>query len=643
MRLLTNCPKCGVKAINKSTFTLQGKKYIELKCRHVIIEEEGKEEDYSDYQSSDGRRLYPFQVESCHFLEKANFNGLVAHEMGLGKTVISLAVLKKHPELLPCMILTKAGLKYQWYSEIIRWTGLVPQIIEGNDAPLTSIFKIFIVSIDKLRSAEWLDTIQVKTVILDECQSIKNLQSKRAHHVMKLVKEGFREKIVDHNNSTERITMIARDLFKYHGISERFELKFSNLGSYKLGECSVRAAGEGIIKGVIRISKSHAEKDSEDNVIETILHEITHAITPGAGHRDIWFKTAKDIGCTEGAVSWCDGTIEKKEEFTEKVKVIALSGTPIKNRIDEYFPILNILKPEIFSSYQSFMCNWVGSYFDGRKTRSGRLVDPERFKERTKDFIIRYERNEVLPDLPKINRMFRYADLGADIEKLYKKEVERFSEFYDQKDGKVGGKNQGETLAFLTRMRHLTGRGKIDMTIDFVSEFLIETDRKIVIFTHHDDVHQSIKSKLTSICNDGGFNPPLSLVSSLTPEERNKTVLKFAENGNRIMIASTLAAGEGLNLQFCSDCILHERQWNPANEEQAEGRFSRIGAAFSSVDATYMIALGSIDEFFTKLVENKRRIVHEALDGRKANWDESEVLQDLSDMIREHGRKEWGF
>ena len=49
------------------------------------------------------------------------------------------------------------------------------------------------------------------------------------------------------------------------------------------------------------------------------------------------------------------------------------------------------------------------------------------------------------------------------------------------------------------------------------------------------------------------------------------------------MVASTLAAGEGLNLQTCSDCVIHERQWNPANEEQVEGRFIRIGQIAETV------------------------------------------------------------
>jgi len=62
----------------------------------------------------------------------------------------------------------------------------------------------------------------------------------------------------------------------------------------------------------------------------------------------------------------------------------------------------------------------------------------------------------------------------------------------------------------------------------------------------------------------------------LSAEAGSQVVDQFKDNSNcRIMLASTLAAGEGLNLQFCSFYIMMERQWNPANEEQPEGRFSR--------------------------------------------------------------------
>ena len=115
----------------------------------------------------------------------------------------------------------------------------------------------------------------------------------------------------------------------------------------------------------------------------------------------------------------------------------------------------------------------------------------------------------------------------------------------------------------------------------------------------------------------------------------------FTENRDqRILIASTLAAGEGINLQACSDCIMVERQWNPANEEQAESRFIRIGQTADSVTATYMIALGTIDEYFTGLVEAKRQVIASTMKGETMS-DESTLMNELADILASKGRKAW--
>lgn len=644
-RLITKaCKYCGKPAKAKSFFTLDSVEYVTLECGHTLISEKSSEADYSDFISEDGRSLYPFQIDGCKFAEASNFHCLIADEMGLGKTVQALAILKKHPELLPCAVFTKTSLKHQWFAEVVRWTGLIPQIIEGNDKP-SDIFKVFIISVDLLRSLDWLNDWSVRTVIIDECQSIKNIQSKRTHAIRNFLKKGFTTARKENNSiERDRIEMIARNLIKYHGISDRFELKFANIGSHRLGLCECRSTKEGIIVGKIIISENHCAVDTEDEIIETILHEIAHAITPGAGHKNIWRETAIAIGSTGEIHGECEGTVSPREVVTDPIKVIALSGTPIKNRINEYFPILNILRPEIFYSPIDFERNWVGEYWDGRKRRKGNLINPKRFQEATKDFIIRRERNEVLPDLPKINRQFHYTDLSAIAEREYKRVVKEFIEFNEEREDSIKSSDRGQILAYLTRMRHIVGKAKIDVTVDFVKDFLFDTDRKLTIFVHHKDVGELIKEKLISICQQNDCNEPLQLTSDQDALTRNETIMKFKNDQfSRIMIASTLASGEGLNLQFCSDCIMVERQWNPANEEQAEGRFSRIGSLATSISATYMTAIGTIDEFFMKLVENKRKLIKEAMTGEKVNWNESEILSELTQMICKHGRKEWGF
>lgn len=320
--------------------------------------------------------------------------------------------------------------------------------------------------------------------------------------------------------------------------------------------------------------------------------------------------------------------------------IIALSGTPIKNNAAEYFTILNILHPEIFPRLSQFQQWWCQNYWDGRKYKTGGLAHPELFKEKTASFIIRRERKEVMPDLPLIDRRFSFHELSEAVEEAYKETWKQFRDEYEGEDDL----REMNILAYLSKMRHLTGLSKIDPAIDHVMEFLGSTDRKLTIFVHHKDVGDILAMKLSGLMKELDLEPPLQLTSDMNSDARANAVDKFmGENGPRVLIASTLASGEGLNLQKCSDCIMLERQWNPANEEQAEGRFIRIGQTAESVTATYFVAVGTVDEFFSEIVEHKREIVVQTLGGKAVPWSESSLIRELSEVLASKGGKRWGL
>jgi SNF2 family DNA or RNA helicase len=104
------------------------------------------------------------------------------------------------------------------------------------------------------------------------------------------------------------------------------------------------------------------------------------------------------------------------------------------------------------------------------------------------------------------------------------------------------------------------------------------------MLTHH----------ISTFCTEMNLAAPLSLTAENTWQERGDIADRFQNHESRILIASTLAAGEGMNLQKCSDCLIVERQWNPANEEQAESRFIRIGAS-GKIVAKRLIQLNNRD------------------------------------------------
>ena len=273
--------------------------------------------------------------------------------------------------------------------------------------------------------------------------------------------------------------------------------------------------------------------------------------------------------------------------------IIGLSGTPIENHAGEYFTILNIVRPDLFPRQSLFLWNWCDTYWDGYKQRVGGLRNPKRFLEYTKDFIIRRKRDEVLPELPKINRNFMFHDLEAEVEKAYKNKFKEFQDYYYHNEDSSFVRHSN-IVSHLSVLRQITGLSKVRPCIEFVTDFLEETNRKIIVFAHHHSVADTIFEGIKNWCAVNGEPEPLKLSADLNSDQRASVVDAFWSN-HRVLVASTLASGEGLNLQCCSDIVMTERQWNPSKEEQAECRAVRIGQTSDKVNVTYLIAIGTID------------------------------------------------
>lgn len=528
------CPVCLKTAEVTKEIRAGGKIFKKLTCKHTaIVKESDASEGASIYEaivSSDGRHIMPFQIESIQFMEKAGFRGLFADEPGLGKTVEVMGLLKLHmEEMCPALIVCKAKLRTQINAECIRWTGVPAQVIEANYQKAHFYKKaIVIVSYDMLWRMKWDDSVwsKFKTVILDECQHMKNPESKRTKKLREL------------------------------------------------------ASGE----------------------------------------------TLKNI--------------------------IGSSGTPAKNNPLELFTFFNMCRPDLFKTETGFVLKYLDVYETGKGVRKVGGVRPdamEAWDEVTSKFMIRHKRVDVLPDLPTVDRQFRMCDLAEEVEEAYNAEMEGYIKEYD--DGtEMSFKKYSNLLAYITRMRHLVGLSKIDDTIEEVDEILLGTDEKVVVFSHHIDVAEILMRKLMKRMDEGGFNAePLWFQGGMSDAAAENVIKAFVEGPHRVLVASALASGEGVDRlqKVCKRCIMHERQWNPANEEQCEGRFTRIDSLAKDgekVLAKYMVAIGTIDEWFTELVDGKRANLASAMDKdvtavRQLN--EQSLTREMMDIIASKGRKRW--
>jgi SNF2 family DNA or RNA helicase len=319
--------------------------------------------------------------------------------------------------------------------------------------------------------------------------------------------------------------------------------------------------------------------------------------------------------------------------------VLELSGTPFKNNLPEYYNALHILRPDRFSNFGGF----VRTYTDpnSKLSRAGLRKDRAAlFNKQTEDIVIRREVDDVMPDMPKVQRNFRYSDLHGKYKESYDRTYQEFIEKYKDEDTKTF-RGFNNLLQYITAMRVITSLSKVDSTTELVADYLINNNEKMVIFYHHHVAGTMLMNNISEICKEGGFTEPLQYLAAMSAEERDEVLQKFEKSDARILLASTLAGGEGINLQFCNRMILHERQWNPANESQAEGRFRRIGAKSDTVFADYAIAAGTIDDFFTEIVEKKRSAFKSGMSGEFTDWSESDLMTELMNVLYTKGIKRW--
>jgi SNF2 family DNA or RNA helicase len=551
-QLSDKCASCGKVAKEKFSFvkfnstTGLDEKWITLECFHVFKISIPKATKYETLISNlwkpevascihtwgdgvdtpktqcihcDEFRLFDFQDTSCRFVETGlavQKGVLIAHEMGLGKTVIALSYIKFHTEYDVTLYIVKSKTKFQWLKEILRWIGPshLGQIINSSKDLIMPGFKSYIISYDLLRKIpqEKIEALKIKLVILDECQQIKNVDSARTHEVRKIV-----------NNP--------------------------------------------------------------------------------------------------------------------EIKIIGLSGTPWKNRGEELFPILNMISPTKFYSQQAFLQQWVDFYMHGNTRKQGGIRNIKRFKEHTKDLILRYEYDEVMTESPAVNRMKLPVQLDQIAQEEYDGATSDFVDWYNQHliDGTEDSIQGIELLAQMARMRHITGLAKIAATIEFCEEFYENTNRSLVIFVHHKDVGYHLTQELKKIFKDKQDVIIDTLSAAKTDQENNKVSSNFTTDDKRwFVIASTLACGEGIDgLQKGFDSVLHERQWNPQNEDQATpGRFKRIGQKSKTVNITCVEADETIDMDLSDIVERKRKMFHDLMNkGQVPQWDNGEIAHELADRI----------
>jgi len=340
-----------------------------------------------------------------------------------------------------------------------------------------------------------------------------------------------------------------------------------------------------------------------------IYDEVTSIKEPSAKRT----KAAKKIG--------------RRAEFN-----IGLSGTPILNRPIEFYNILNLIDPKQFTSHFKFGMRYCNGHHNGFGYVFKGSSHINELREQIKPLMIRRLKEDVLTELPAKSRRTIYIDMPG---KYYQDYIAAENNLVETLQALPSGKVSQEyedsrmwLLSKLNYLRHIVGLAKAEEAEEIIKNF-VDAGEKLVVFAHHHDVMDLMdeyltKDKVNHVKVDGRTEL----------KNRQTAIDTFQDDPECMVFLASTAMGMGVTLTAASNALFVERQWTPGIEEQMEDRLHRIGQT-NGVLVHYMQVEHSLDEKMDRLVENKRAVLNEVLDG-EINRDKGESI--IHELLAELAR-----
>ncbi|WP_413261234.1 SNF2-related protein [Floridanema flaviceps] len=304
---------------------------------------------------------------------------------------------------------------------------------------------------------------------------------------------------------------------------------------------------------------------------------------------------------------------------------VALTGTPVENRLSELWSILDFLNPGYLGPKNFFQRRFaipVEKYGDTSSLKTLRsLVQP---------FILRRLKTDrdIIQDLPEKQEMNVFCGLTAEQAELYQKLVE---ESLAEIESSEGIQRRGQILALLVKLKQICNHpaqflkeaslgnqkrsAKLLRLEEMLEEVISEGDRAL-IFTQFAEWGKLLKPYLEKQFN----REMLFLYGSTSKNQREEMIDRFQNDPQapRVMILSLKAGGTGLNLTRANHVFHFDRWWNPAVENQATDRVFRIGQT-RNVQVHKFVCQGTLEEKIHDLIESKKALAEQVVGGGE-NW-----------------------
>ena len=298
---------------------------------------------------------------------------------------------------------------------------------------------------------------------------------------------------------------------------------------------------------------------------------------------------------------------------------LALTGTPVENRLSELWSIFDYLMPGFLYSYKKFR-----EEVEVPVVQNSDEDAMKRLQKMIRPFVLRRLKKEVLTDLPDKLEENMFVQLTGEQQKLYDAHVKRMMLMLDKQSEEEFKTSKITILAELTKLRQIccdpslvfvdykADSAKVDMCLNMIRN-AVESGHKILLFSQFTTMLDHLAKRL-----EEEKISYYMLTGSTSKEKRAQMVENFNKDETKVFCISLKAGGTGLNLT-AADIVIHfDPWWNLAVQNQATDRAHRIGQK-NVVNVYKLIVKDTIEENILKLQEKKRELADQILEGEGLN------------------------
>ena len=286
--------------------------------------------------------------------------------------------------------------------------------------------------------------------------------------------------------------------------------------------------------------------------------------------------------------------------INENIQKVFLSGTPFTSKVVQFYNACHLLAPDLFPKEYDFKQRYCDPHYNGFGWEYKGASNIPELREKLSGIMIRHKKEDVLPQLPKKQKIPIYFDMDKNSRKVY-----------DSMEMELAEQEGIHQFAYLAKMKEALVDIKLEAVIQFIKDML-EVEDKLVVFTYHKRTFDEITKTFGKQC--------VGIDGSTPTNKRQEIINSFQDDENvKIFCGQENAAGTGITLTASHTIIFTEWGKDIATMRQCEDRIARIGQKADRCILYYLIVKDTIDETPMSSLDKHGKDLDNVLDGNADN------------------------